>query len=224
MATHTKGVLFDFDGVIVNSLPVHFAAWRRAVEEVFAIDPGPLEELYQGHATPAFAGLLATKFGDRQAAGTLAAAKIRLLREGTATVPLMPNVLSTFASLSERQIPYAIASNAPREFVQATLKAKNIDIAVALGREDAERGKPHPDLYLLAAKKLGLTMHDHRETLVFEDSLHGIKAGVRAGMTAIGVTSQHSSEELRRGGAIATCDDIGVLQDERWHDTLWRAD
>ena len=206
--TDTAGVLFDFDGVIVDSLPAHFLAWRDAVLEVFTQDPGDVTLLYGGHATPAFAAVLAKKFGDRNRAPQLARAKIRILTERVRDVKLMPGVEAALEILRKNNLPYGIASNAPRDFVRRIVRELALPVPVVLGREDATRGKPHPDLYLACAKLVGLTMHDHNKTLVFEDSRHGLKAAKRAGMIPIGVTSQHSASELLAAGATTTCANV----------------
>lgn len=199
------GVLFDFDGVVADSLGAHLRAWEEAYQECFKKKLNP--EFYlkiTGHATPRIAGILAAEAGERDKADMLAKRKEAWLRENNSAVPLFPGVKDVFQHLQSHRIPYAIASNAPISFIQHVLQGNHIEIATILGKESVPRPKPAPDIYLLAATKLGIPFSDHERTVVLEDSTHGLSAAVSAKMFPVGITSQNDSEELMRAGARIT--------------------
>ena len=197
-------VIFDFDGVIVNSLAVHVMAWSHAFAEVTG---NPMTELQRqtitGKSTRAIAAYLSQQGSCQET--VIAAAKQRRLNSGAISIPILPGVPEVFAHLKSRGVPFGIASNAPRQFVQDTLLRLSLNVQIALGYEDAERPKPAPDLYLLAAKQLQIPVVHHGSVKVFEDSTHGIAAAVAAGMHAVGVTTMHAKGALESAGAIQTC-------------------
>lgn len=98
--------------------------------------------------------------------------------------------------LEKERIPLAIATSARKPYTNFILDGLNIrkffqQIATA---EEITKGKPDPEIYLLAANKLGV---DPRKCLAFEDALSGIKSAQAAGLKVIGITTTHSAEELK---------------------------
>ncbi len=199
------GVLFDFDGVLADSLGAHLRAWSEAYQECFKKKLNP--EIYRkitGHATSRIAGMLAAEAGERAEADKLMHRKNDWLRENSNAIPLFPGVKDVFSHLRSHSIPFAIASNAPVTFIEPILRENNLKVDVILGRESVPRPKPAPDIYLLAARMLGIHIADHEKTVVFEDSIHGLNAAVSAKMYPIGITSQAEHTELVKGGARET--------------------
>jgi HAD superfamily hydrolase (TIGR01509 family) len=104
----------------------------------------------------------------------------------------------------------ALASAAPignRDFVLDGLKVRGLFDQI-VGQEDAARGKPAPDLFLVAAARLGL---DPSVCLVFEDAVNGILGAQAAGMQSVGLTTVCDDAELRAAGARWTLPDLSVL-------------
>jgi len=212
-----QGVLFDFDGVIVNSLLSHLKAWDTAAFVLFGqeIDKEILASL-SGRSTVAIARDLAAHFGAPSRANELADLKRHLLVESGGTVPLIAGVRECLSHLMTEEIPYGIASNAPRDYILHLLSAHGLHVPVVLGIEDAGHPKPSPELYLLCAKRLMIGVADHGRTLVFEDSVHGLTAGVRAGMVTIGVTTDTPKEPLIKAGAHAACANLAEALSNGW--------
>jgi beta-phosphoglucomutase len=99
-------------------------------------------------------------------------------------------------------LPQAIGSSAPRENIELILDLTGLRpfISAIVSMEDTQRGKPHPEVFLLAANKLGaLPQH----CIVFEDAPVGIQAAKAGGMGAVGVTfvGHHPADKLRAAGA-----------------------
>ncbi len=101
----------------------------------------------------------------------------------------------------------AIGSAAPPENRAMVLAEPNIHawFHTIVGGEEAERGKPHPDLFLLAAQRLGVAAE---ACLVFEDAVLGVKAAVAAGMDCVGLTTSEPAAELQHAGALAAMRDF----------------
>lgn len=98
-------------------------------------------------------------------------------------------------ALHARGVKTAIATTAPAKNREFALQALDLigKFEVILGDEHVTHGKPHPEIYLAAAEKLGV---DPAECIVFEDSPPGVQSGKQAGMTVIGILSSHAAEDL----------------------------
>jgi beta-phosphoglucomutase len=104
---------------------------------------------------------------------------------------------SIITELHNRGIKTAIATTAPAKNRDFALRELGLEgkFEVILGDEHVSQGKPHPEIYLETAKKLGVSPH---ECLVFEDSPPGVESGKNAGMTVVGILSSHSPEEISK--------------------------
>lgn len=204
-----KAVLFDFDGVIVHSTPIHLDGWASAYHGLFQenVDEALLKTLV-GKSTREIGAILALKSGVLTAKGELIQRKARYVLDHLEDIPLIPGIYAFLEKLNEARIPYGIASNAPRAFIQAALDRHELPYSFYLGLEDYVEPKPHPEPYLKGALALNWKSAIHEEIAVFEDSAHGIHAAVAGGMTAIGVTSQHSGQLLMEAGAKYTIKDF----------------
>jgi beta-phosphoglucomutase len=202
-----EGVIFDFDGVIVDSLPAHLEAWKLATHEIIGKKIKDSQRLI-GLSTHVIANLIVKDLGSVDQSADLIAAKNRILLGGELEIPLMPGAREFMLYLQLHNIPFGIASNAPPEFVKAVTAYWKLPAKVILGRGDAPRNKPHPDIFMKCARDLSLGMYKQKNTLIFEDSLHGLCAAKRSNMVPIGITSQHTSAELQKSGAEFSIPDL----------------
>jgi HAD superfamily hydrolase (TIGR01509 family) len=124
------------------------------------------------------------------------------------------------AALAARRLPFGIASNSRKAFVAGALASLGVNVPVVTCGDEVRRGKPAPDLFWDCANRLGVAVHDRPRTVVFEDSPHGLKAAVAAGMLPIGVTSAVPADELLAAGAVAICMDLGDALNLGWLDQL----
>ena len=113
-----------------------------------------------------------------------------------------------FERLDRYGVPYAIASNAPRDFLKNTLKVWGIKVDLYLGFNDVLNPKPAPDLYIECAKRLNIPPEKYHQIHVYEDSAPGIFAAKSAGMVPIGVLTYHTDTDLRMVGAERTCSSL----------------
>lgn len=197
-----KAVLFDFDGVIVDSTPVHLAGWAAAYHEMFKVRlQGDTLSNLVGRSTAAIGTLLAQQSGYATAKRELILRKVEYVMSHLPDIPLIEGAHEFLAALRLRKIPYGIVSNAPRDFIGAAVEKHRLEVPFYLGLEDYHRPKPDAEPYMKGAAKLGWSFAEHASIYVFEDSTHGIDAALAAQMTPIGICSQHPAEILIRAGA-----------------------
>lgn len=175
------GLLFDNDGVLVDSVASGNRAWTQWAHE-HDLDPVHVLELVHGRrAADTVATLLPP---DRQAAATDRINALELASAGS-TVAL-PGARELLTRLVEAGLPWAVATSATRPLALARLRAAGLPLPeVLVTADDVDRGKPAPDPYAEAARRLGL---DPGACVVLEDSPAGVEAGVAAGARVVGVS------------------------------------
>jgi HAD superfamily hydrolase (TIGR01509 family) len=178
--------LFDLDGVLINSMPLHTRAWEVYLEQL-GLQASDIEARMHGKRNPELVReLIAADLPD-EVVFEHGAAKERLFRELMAAeierygIPGLTQFLERY-----RDVPKAVASNAERANIEFTLERLGLKayFKVVVDGWEVKRPKPFPDMYLLAAQRLGLPAED---CIVFEDSPVGAAAGKAAGMRTVGV-------------------------------------
>lgn len=193
-------VLFDFDGVVVNSFEVHYKAWSEAFYEIFNKELGDFPEGLEGKSPIQISESLCQIGGNASLASKLYDVKGNKLHASNVPPKLLPGVRELVELLKEYKIPYGIASNATKQFIFNSIKQLNIDFDVFFGVEDYIHPKPNPEPYIKLAKELGVSELNFANVIVFEDSITGATAAIKAGMIAIGIETQHSASQLINGG------------------------
>ena len=200
------GILFDWDGVVIDSSPEHERAW-----ELLAAERGlPLPE---GHFKAGFgkkneAIIPALGWADAPAAvRELADRKEELYRSLVAAngVTILPGARELLLSLKEEGIPRAVASSTPRGNLDALFAATGLGEfydAVVCG-DDVIHGKPDPEVFLKASSLLGLAPS---RSIVIEDAFAGIEAGRRGGMKVVAVATTHTVASLTALQSAGECD------------------
>ncbi len=181
-------LIFDCDGTLADTMPLHYLAWREALDAQGLPHIFPETEFYQWGGVPAYEVLLRLKENHslEYDAWTVTQAKEEAFGR------LVPQALPIESVIVEARrflgkIPMAVASGGQRELVEGTLVRLGIRewFPVVVGSQDTERGKPEPDLFLLAAERMGVAPEG---CVVFEDAPAGLEAARRAGMQAVDVT------------------------------------
>ena len=208
-------VILDFDGVLVDSLALHLAAWQAAVETVFGVPLADQESL-AGHATRTIAHILCRRHGAPKQSKALIAAKELWITSRFDQLPLLTGSADFIRTLAASGIPYAVASNSTGGFVRGALAYHELQVPLVLTSSEVSRPKPAPDIFWQCANHLGISPKDRINIVVYEDSLHGIKAAVHAGMTAVGVCSEQPATKLLAAGATAVCNDLGDALAQGW--------
>jgi len=193
-------VVFDMDGVLVDSGVHHREAWIAMCRDCGVTPPPEFWRLTIGRPAEEAVLLLVGGIGAAEAR-RLADIKRghyeRLARRGLMAVPGVGDFVKR---LTRAGVPRAVATSASRRDLERALDAlglrEHIDVAVTA--DDVRRAKPDPEVYLKAAEHLGV---DAAACIVFEDAIVGVQAGRAAGMRVIGVTTAHTADELLAAGA-----------------------
>jgi beta-phosphoglucomutase len=195
-------VIWDMDGVLVDSEEAHFSAWSR---------------LFQEEGVPLSRDFFTRTFGQRNdsilraAFGEdLAPERLKKLDRRKETyyrelvpshVHLLPGAHDLLKALSQAGARLAIGSSGPRANITATLAALSVShfFPVIVSGEDVPAGKPAPDIFLLAARRLAVPP---AHCLVLEDAPPGVEAALAAGMRCVAITSTRSADELAQAHLI----------------------
>ncbi len=196
-------VIFDFDGVVVDSFDVHRSAWVNAFEQTFGISfPNVAPGKTTGGSSKEIASSICSAAGIDQDITSFYRRKCEIMDSGDVYPSLLPGAVEIVEYLSNSGTPVAVASNATLTYIDNTLTHYGLKFSVKLGFEQVKNPKPAPDIFIKAAKDMGVEEEQFKDVLVFEDSVTGLKAAKNAGMVAIGIRSNFSDEEMLSAGAI----------------------
>ncbi|TSA36686.1 MAG: HAD family phosphatase [Verrucomicrobiaceae bacterium] len=205
-----KGVIFDWDGVVIDSSAQHERSWELLSAEI-------KKPLPDGHFTASFGKKnqeiipnLLRWADDPTEIARLGDRKEELYRELVREqgVRVLPGARELLTALRDAGIPRSVGSSTPRSNLDAIFAATGLGELfdeVVCG-DDVINGKPAPDVFLLAAKKLGLAPAD---CIVIEDAHVGIAAAHAAGMKVLAVATTHPLDELAvADAAVVTLEEI----------------
>lgn len=216
MTPPLQAIVFDFDGVIADSEPLHLRAFQRALEsEGVTLSAGDYFARYLGYDDVALFRALAR---DRQLAWSdgeidaVVARKGAVLQELLTADVVFPGA-ATFIRAAAAEVPLAIASGALRHEILMILDAAGLagffPVIVASG--DTPECKPSPAPYVLAFERLcrhaGRDL-DPRRSVAIEDSRWGLESAHGAGLRCVGVTTSYAADELPGAELV-----VGGLQD-----------
>ncbi|MEZ7197059.1 HAD family hydrolase [Pseudodesulfovibrio karagichevae] len=197
-------VLFDMDGVLFDSEPIHERIFSEYAEELgFAFPPDEYVRLI-GTSSVSQWRLMKERFALPGTPQELSDAKMErykaFLRAATGLDPI-PGVPELLAGLRTEDVPFALASSNTTDVIEATLSAIGLTplFVTYVGGNDVTVAKPAPDIFLLAAQRLGA---DPARCVVIEDSTNGILAARRAGMTPVGFENPNSPGQDLSGAAL----------------------
>jgi mannitol-1-/sugar-/sorbitol-6-phosphatase len=193
MEFHCSAILFDLDGVLVDSTRSVDRQWRRWAEEV-NVDPDEVVRIAHGVRTIEVVRRLTPNLD--------ADAEVLRLEKREAEdqdgVEVMPGAADLLASIPVRQ--WAVVTSGTKYLALARLHLGRLPIPeVLVSADDVTRGKPDPEPYLRGAQLLGI---NPSECLVVEDAPAGIRAAHAGGMKAIGLTSTFPAEALSEADAV----------------------
>ena len=213
----TPALLFDLDGTLIRSDPLHAAVFMDFfAEHGVEIDERTYTDRISGlRNDEIFARFLPD--GDAAALSAEKEARFRA-RLGDEADP-MPGLPALLATARDRGWRMAVVTNAPRENAEAMLSALGLSdgFETLVVADELARGKPDPLPYLTALDRLGLSA---RDALAFEDSPSGVRAAHAAGITTIGLRSSQDHETLMSAGAAGSIADFNDPGLTSWLETL----
>jgi HAD superfamily hydrolase (TIGR01509 family) len=178
------GVIFDCDGTLVDSEPLAGEAWRRTLEPYgYAVTDADLEACV-GIPYARTHAYLAERVQIPSADALWPTVREHLFALFDERLEPFADAQQTLAELRAGGVPVAVASSSVRERLDRTLAATGYAFEVSVAGDEVEHGKPAPDMFLLAARRLGIAPE---RCVVVEDSAPGVAAGRAAGMPTLGV-------------------------------------
>ena len=202
-----KGVIFDMDGVIIDSEPMHYKVFKQYSKEALGLAITDTEyNTFIGTTNTHIFNYLKEKYHLQQEVADMVAeyeTKIEehllAAKEGIAPIAGVDTLAST---LYEERFKLAVASSSAQKRIDIVIEMFHMDkfFAAKISGERIEHSKPAPDIFLLAAKTLGLLPE---ECLVIEDSTNGVRAAKAAGMKCIGYNNPSSiGQDISRADLI----------------------
>jgi beta-phosphoglucomutase family hydrolase len=185
-----EALIFDCDGTLADTMPIHFRAWSRAADKFgfrltedrfYSLGGVPVAKIVQ---------MLLSEAGLNEDVQRIVDFKESAYLESLPHIQPVEPVLD-IARAYRGQIPLGVASGSTREMVNRTLgQLKIVEwFDCIVGAEDTEKHKPEPDVFLEAARRLGV---DPSSCCVYEDTDTGMEAGRRAGMDCVDIRDFHT--------------------------------
>ena len=195
-----SGIIFDMDGVVVDSHPIHIRAWRRLL---FSLGRTPtdkeLEFVRDGRRKDEILCHFLGELSDDQIQ-SYGREKDRLFREETRSLKTVDGLGQLLDELERAALPMAIASCGSMWRVHHILDVLGLShyFTSVITGDEVKFGKPHPALFQKAAQQMRTSPED---SLVFEDSISGVQAATAAGMKCLGIGERRRTQDLLEAGA-----------------------
>lgn len=207
----TQLVIFDCDGVLVDSEPIANRALGQMVRELgLELTQEEMFRSFVGYSLPHCMRVIEEMLGRPPPEHFLRDLQARTFSAFKTELRAMPGIEE---ALDRLDLPFCVASSGDHEKMNTTLGITGLLPRFA-GRifsvTQVARGKPAPDVYLFAARQLGA---EPSACVVIEDTPPGVEAGVAAGMTVFGFCAHTSEHKLKAAGAHRTFDDMRVLSE-----------
>jgi HAD superfamily hydrolase (TIGR01509 family) len=199
-------VIFDLDGVLLNSEQ----RWNEAKAQLVRMAGGRWRDdaatAMMGMSSPEWSAYMRDELGVPRDAAAINSEVVGLMEQGYAReLPLLPGAREAVAALAQHW-PLGLASSSNREIIDLVLELAGLDgaFAVTISSEEVARGKPAPDVYLEAGRRLGIAPD---RCVAIEDSANGLRAADAAGMAVVAVPNPHyppGAEALGLAAAIVS--------------------
>lgn len=206
--TKPRAFIFDLDGVIINSEPLHERATRLACRQHGIDVPDRVFDSFRGQTDRDIMRHLVRDASVEPE--TLLAAKHDAYEALLDELTLMPGALDFIGGLDEHAFPLALVTSTARHNQERTFAQFDLTpyFDAVVTADDVERAKPHPEPYRRAVQQLSM---EPAACMVIEDSTHGVTSARRAGCMVVGLCSSFSAEALREAGAHQTVETYDEL-------------
>ncbi|MGA6220263.1 HAD family hydrolase [Streptomyces umbrinus] len=203
MKIQADALLFDNDGTLVSSLESVYRCWTRWAEEYgITAEEFARVELHGRPAAEIAADLLPA---DRVPEAVVRIEQLEV-EDVEGGVHLLPGTRALLDSVPADR--WAVVTSATRRLAEARLDEAGIRPKTLIAADDITRGKPDPEPFLLAARRLGV---DPARCVVFEDAPAGLQAGRSAGMTTVALTTTHQADELHADVVVTDLSAVSAL-------------
>ena len=191
-------VIFDMDGTLIDTERVSQSSWRRAASDLDITLSSEILHAFVGCSIPNAKEIINAEFGDPDLTERLFEHQAGIFMEAMERdLELKPGAAEAIAAAKERGLGVALATSSGREYSINNMTRFGLmdSFDVTVFKEDIENHKPAPDVYLVAAERLGV---DPAQCIAVEDSFHGVRAGAAAGMHVVMVPDYNEpTDEIR---------------------------
>lgn len=180
-------IVLDMDGLMVDTEPLSRRAWEQALATYGHTLDDSIYDSIIGYRFDESATMLIEAYDLPVNVDTLARQKAAILDEVRASgIPVMPGLYEFHAAINQRALPWAVATSSPRYHAQEILQQIGLQDScrIIAGGDEVPRGKPAPDIYLLAAERLGIPPS---RCMALEDSVPGCRSALTAGMMVVAI-------------------------------------
>lgn len=208
-------ILFDLDGTMVNTDPLHYKAWQEILRDYgLEIDEAFYKRHISGRLNPVIIQDILPQLSLEEGQ-QLAEEKEARFRELAPNLRPLAGLAEVLAWTDECKLKRAVVTNAPRKNVYFMLKVLGLTdaFAIVVLAEEAPAGKPDPAPYQLALSNFGISPES---AIAFEDSPSGIRSSVGAGIPTIGIASTHDPKYLCELGAVLVVPDFTAKELWSW--------
>lgn len=225
--SNPKAFLFDIDGTLCDSDPVHFECFQELILKVPSvrnpsrkpIDHDFFRKHIAGGSNPIIFNNLYPDLSEEERERMWTEKEKEYRRRAITSLRRLNGLSELMSQIDAEKIPKIAVTNAPRENADMMLKALQLDVwfkeLVVLGGE-CEHAKPHPQPYIDGLRLLGLDpIEDAKDCIVFEDSPSGATAAVAAGCFVVGVMTSQKAEHLLEVGVHMTVKDFEEFNSKR---------
>src|SRR5450631_925489 len=195
-----SGAVFDLDGVIVDSHPLHKRAWRAFLASVGKrVSEQDLDFIFEGRRRRDILIHFLGELSDTEIQG-YGNKKDEYFRQASSELEPMPGTLEFIRTVKKAGLRLAVATSASRQRAQWTLQQLNVadDFEVVVTGDDVAQSKPDPTIYRLAAERLSVSPE---RLFAIEDSVCGVRSAKSAGLCCLGIAVGHYVQPLIQAGA-----------------------
>ncbi|GAB1821023.1 HAD family hydrolase [Herbidospora sp. RD11066] len=207
-----EAVVFDLDGIVVDSEPVWEEVRRAVVAEFGGTWMPDTQKRLMGMSTPEWADYLTGELGVWLSPDETANMVVeRMAEHYRHHLPLLPHAAATMRAIAD-QWPVGVASSSPAVLIETVLTALDVDVRVAISTETMKRGKPAPDVYLAVVERMGVTPE---RCVAVEDSSNGLRSAAAAGLIVVAVPqAAYPPDADALAGATLVLDNLAELTPE----------
>jgi beta-phosphoglucomutase len=210
VSSQLLGVVFDMDGVIVDSHPAHRKAWRHFLRNLGReVSDRDLDFILDGRKR---CDILRHFLGDLSEAELLEHGKRKdeFFQQSASEIQPIEGITAFLKCLKRNGILTAVATSASRVRTRSTLDRLGLNeyFSATVSGNDIAQGKPDPTVYRLACRRLNIAPEN---VFAIEDAVSGVQAARGAGLRCLGVASGSSAEKLRRAGAVHVIESFAGL-------------
>jgi len=197
LITPIKGIIFDLDGVLIDSEPNYFEADRRVMAEYGVVLTEEMHKEFTGIGNKQMAKFVKEKYKLKDPIEVILRKKDKMYMDlALHNTRVFPQMREFLRLLKEKNLPMAVATGSSRWILDEVMESTKIKsfFNVTISSEEVRDPKPAPDVFIEAAKKINVQAH---EALVIEDSQYGVEAALKAGMQCIAIPSySYDSNDL----------------------------